>query len=91
MQMSTWERIERPGGLPTGFPLAAALRLLTGPVGFFFGMGWWAVGIVAVLAVWTVVSWVLRLVASESRQPVVVALVLWLLYRRAEERRATRW
>jgi len=53
--------------------------MLTGLV--TFGLGPWAVVIVLVLLVWAAVSRFARLLRTEARQPLFVALVLWLLNR----------
>ena len=42
----------------------------------------WALVVVLVLALWGVVSWFRRLLVAESRRPLFVAFVLWLLNRR---------
>ena len=65
--------------------------LVLGVFRTYLGLGWWAVPFVVVLAVWGLASWLVKAVAAQARQPVVVALVLWLLYRRAEERRGAWW
>jgi hypothetical protein len=41
----------------------------------------WGLVVVLVLVLWGVVSWSHRLVVAESRRPLLVALVLWLLNR----------
>ena len=44
------------------------------------GIAPWVLVVVLVLVLWAVVSWFRRLLA-ESRRPLFVALVLWLLNR----------
>jgi len=41
----------------------------------------WALVVVLVLVLWAVVSWFHRLLVAESRRPLFVAFVLWLLNR----------
>ena len=41
----------------------------------------WALVVVLVLVLWAVVSWFHRLLIAESRRPLFVAFVLWLLNR----------
>jgi hypothetical protein len=41
----------------------------------------WALVVVLVLVLWAVVSWFHRLLVAESRRPLLVAFVLWLLNR----------
>ena len=41
----------------------------------------WALVVVLVLVLWGVVSWFHRLLVAESRRPLLVAFVLWLLHR----------
>ena len=41
----------------------------------------WALVVVLVLVLWGVVSWFRRLLVAESRRPLLVAFVLWLLNR----------
>ena len=41
----------------------------------------WALVVVLVLVLWGVVSWFRRLLVAESRRPLFVAFVLWLLNR----------
>ena len=41
----------------------------------------WVLVVVLVLVLWAVVSWFRRLLVAESRRPLFVAFVLWLLNR----------
>ena len=41
----------------------------------------WVLVVVLVLVLWAVVSWFRRLLVAESRRPLLVAFVLWLLNR----------
>ena len=41
----------------------------------------WVLVVVLVLVLWGVVSWFHRLLVAESRRPLFVAFVLWLLNR----------
>ena len=41
----------------------------------------WVLVVVLVLVLWGVVSWFHRVVVAESRRPLFVAFVLWLLNR----------
>jgi hypothetical protein len=41
----------------------------------------WALVVFLVLVLWGVVSWFRRLLVAESRRPLFVAFVLWLLNR----------
>ena len=41
----------------------------------------WVFVVVLVLVLWAVISWFHRLLVAESRRPLFVALVLWLLNR----------
>ena len=45
------------------------------------GIAPWALVVVLVLVLWAVVSWFRRLLVAESRRPLVVAFVLWMLNR----------
>jgi hypothetical protein len=45
------------------------------------GMAPWVLVVVLVLVLWGVVAWFRRLLVAESRRPLFVALVLWLLNR----------
>ena len=44
-------------------------------------MALWVLVVVLVLVLWGVVSWFHRLLVAESRRPLFVAFVLWLLNR----------
>jgi hypothetical protein len=46
------------------------------------GLAPWVLVVVLVLVLWSVVSWLHRLLMAESRHPLFVALVLWLISRR---------
>ena len=41
----------------------------------------WALVVVLALVLWAVVAWFHRLIVAESRRPLLVAVVLWLLNR----------
>jgi hypothetical protein len=45
------------------------------------GIAPWVLVVVLVLVLWAVVSWFRRLLVAESRRPLFVAFVLWLLNR----------
>ena len=45
------------------------------------GIAPWVLVVVLVLVLWAVVSWFHRLLVAESRRPLFVAFVLWLLNR----------
>lgn len=42
----------------------------------------WALVVVLVLALWSVVSWVRRLFQAEARRPLLFAVIAWWLSRR---------